>query len=152
VQPDPAAYRLQQDYQHASGALEKVVTSEAPYVDPTGLAAAQRDWRQFVDHAVAYGYNGVVIPENLVVSTKFTMGDFDSWLPLNPTLGVGEQVRLVEMQGRREFEAFNAIPDDMGSDHQVALQRFLAGNPHIDGLWSGPRTAGRGGPDRCRSI
>ena len=76
------------------------------------------------------------------------MGDFDSWLPLNPTLGVGEQPSLVEMQGRREFEAFNAIPDDMGSDHQVALQRFLAGNPHIDGLWMWTQDGGpwRAGP------
>lgn len=75
VQPDPAAYRLQQDYQHASGALEKVVTSEAPYVDPAGLAAAQRDWRQFVDHAVAYGYNGVVIPGFLEYVNFDRLGD-----------------------------------------------------------------------------
>ncbi|CCH74365.1 hypothetical protein BN11_430005 [Nostocoides australiense Ben110] len=55
--------------------LEKVATSEAPYVDPAGLAAAQRDWRQFVDHAVAYGYNGVVIPGFLEYVNFDRLGD-----------------------------------------------------------------------------
>ena len=327
VPPDLEAYAAQTAYQHASGALENVVLSEPPYVDPAGLAEAKADWKQFVDHAVAYGYNGVVVPgfleyvnfdrygdgfeiypedspyrarhevmkrevgamwkyahdmglrvvfksdmlalttpleqfleretgmdpndpelwkvyragldellgdfewadglmirigeggsiynhpgwdyysalavtdaadvramletatdvaaehdakvyfrtwsvgvgdvgdmhtnpetyerlfadfhpENLVVSTKFTMGDFDSFLPLNPTLSVGEQNRLVEMQGRREFEAFSSIPDDVGGAHQGALQSFLADNDKIDGLWLWTQDGGpwRAGP------
>lgn len=327
IEPDAEAYAAQTDYQHASGALENVVLSKPPYVDAAGLAQAQADWKQFVDHAVAYGYNGVVIPgfleyvnfdrlgdgfevygedspyrarhevmkrevgamwkyahdmglkvvfksdmlaltgpledylrretgmdpndpklwevyragldellgdfewadgfmirigeggsiynltgwdyysalevtdaddvrqmlttatdvaaehdatvyfrtwsvgvgdvgdmhtnpetyerlfadfdpPNLVVSTKFTMGDFDSWLPLNPTLRVGDQQRMVEMQGRREFEAFNAIPDDTGPAHQSALREFLADNEHIDGAWLWTQDGGpwRAGP------
>lgn len=326
VQPDPKAYAAQDDYQHSSGALEDVVLPDRPYVDPDGLISAQTDWRQFIDHAAAYGYNGVVIPgfleyvnfdqyedgeqiypadspyrarhdamqaqvmrmwkyademglkvvmksdmlalsgpledyldkqgwgaddpelweiyragldelfadnpwldgfmvrigeggsiynhvgwdyysalkvtnadavrrmlteftdvaadhdatiyfrtwsvgvgdvgdmhtnpetyerlfkdfdpDNLVVSTKFTMGDFDSFLPLNPTLKVGQQRRIVEMQGRREFEAFNSIPDDTGPAHQAALQEFLAENERIDGLWLWTQDGGpwRAGP------
>lgn len=42
--------------------MENVVLAQPPYVDAAGLAAAERDWLAFVDHAVAYGYNGIVIP------------------------------------------------------------------------------------------
>ncbi|HQK30639.1 MAG TPA: hypothetical protein PLZ92_03100 [Phycicoccus sp.] len=85
---------------------------------------------------------------NLVVSTKFTTGDFDSFLPLNPTLTQGTQPRIVEMQGRREFEAFSSIPDDMGPTHQAALQHFRAANPNISGLWMWTQDGGpwRAGP------
>ncbi len=92
--------------------------------------------------------------DNLVVSTKFVSGgDFDSWLPLNPTLRVGgQQRRLIEMQGRREFETFSAVPDDMGPPaHQQALREL--GGPRTrtsTGCGCGPRTAGRGAPGRCR--
>ncbi|MDO5500525.1 MAG: hypothetical protein Q4F67_12690, partial [Propionibacteriaceae bacterium] len=86
--------------------------------------------------------------DNLVVSTKFVMGDFDSWLPLNPTLSTGSQRRLVEMQGRREFEAFSSIPNDVGPLHQTALQKFRDTNPHLAGLWLWTQDGGpwRAGP------
>jgi hypothetical protein len=38
----------------------------------------------------------------LVVSTKFTAGDFFSYLPLNPTLAGGRHRRLVELQAKSE--------------------------------------------------
>ena len=50
----------------------------------------------------------------LIVSTKYTLGDFYSWLPLNVTLEQGEQRRIVEFQSRREFENFGAFPNDLG--------------------------------------
>lgn len=61
VQPDPDAYRAQTDYQHSSGALEDVVLAEAPYVDHEALERVRREWREYVDHVAAYGYNGVII-------------------------------------------------------------------------------------------
>ncbi|WP_425309673.1 hypothetical protein AADG42_13200 [Ammonicoccus fulvus] len=327
VQPDPDAYRAQTNYQHSSGALEDVVLPEAPYVDHAALERVRQEWRDYVDHVAAYGYNGVIIngfleyvnfdrlgdghqvyaadspyrarhevmkrevggmwryahdmglkvvfksdmlaltgpleaylqretgmdaahprlwevyragfdeffadfdwvdgfmirigeggsiynhqgwdyysalevtdaegvrrmldvltgvaaehdamiyfrtwsvgvgdvgdmhtnPEtyerllgdfhrdNLVVSTKFVMGDFDSYLPLNPTLKVGEQRRLVEMQGRREFEAFSSIPNDLGPAHQTALRKLGSANEHLDGLWLWTQDGGpwRAGP------
>lgn len=84
---------------------------------------------------------------NLVVSTKLIMGDYDSYLPLNPTLLAGEHARLVELQARREFEGFNAFPNYLGPLHQIALQRFRRVNPHIAGAWTwnqfgGPQHAG----------
>ncbi|MDO5500524.1 MAG: hypothetical protein Q4F67_12685, partial [Propionibacteriaceae bacterium] len=60
VRPDPAAYRAQDDYQHSSGALEDVVLPDAPYVDQAALERVRGEWREHVDQAVAYGYNGVV--------------------------------------------------------------------------------------------
>jgi hypothetical protein len=85
--------------------------------------------------------------DNLVVSTKFVMGDYYSYLPLNPTLSVGDQPRIVEFQARREFEAFNAFPNYLGPLHQAALQQFSRANPNIEGVWvwtqgGGPQRAG----------
>ncbi|WP_433363189.1 hypothetical protein ACQPZX_31665 [Actinoplanes sp. CA-142083] len=84
---------------------------------------------------------------HLVVSTKFTAGDFYSHLPLNPTLGVGDQRRIIEFQGRREFEGFGSLPNDLTALHAAALTKLLAQNPNIEGVWlwtqdGGPLHAG----------
>ena len=84
---------------------------------------------------------------NLVVSTKFTRGDFFAFLPLNPTLASGGHRRLVEFQARREFEGFTAFPNFLGGEHGAALRALTASNPDIEGiyLWSqegGPLHAG----------
>jgi hypothetical protein len=85
--------------------------------------------------------------EHLIVSTKYSLGDFYSHLPLNDTLLEGGQRRIVEFQSRREFEGLGALPDDLGVLHQLALRRFLAANPNIEGVWTwaqggGPLLAG----------
>ena len=85
--------------------------------------------------------------DRLVVSTKYSLGDFYSHLPLNDTLLVGDHRRIVEFQSRREFEGLGALPNDLGVLHQLALRRFLAGNPHVEGIWTwaqggGPLLAG----------
>ncbi|MCT2581526.1 hypothetical protein [Actinophytocola gossypii] len=85
--------------------------------------------------------------DRLVVSTKYSLGDFYSHLPLNDTLLVGEHRRIVEFQSRREFEGLGALPNDLGVLHQLALRRFLAGNPRVEGVWTwaqggGPLLAG----------
>ncbi|MFK4790398.1 hypothetical protein [Microbacterium sp. ZW T5_56] len=84
----------------------------------------------------------------LIVSTKYTLGDFYSWLPLNDTLLGGEQRRIVEFQSRREFENNGAFPNDLGAEYQWALQRLLAGNPRIEGVWVWEQDGGpwRAGP------
>ena len=84
----------------------------------------------------------------LVVSTKYSLGDFYSWLPLNDTLEQGSQRRIVELQSRREFEAFGSVPNDLGVLHQLALQRFVAANPHVEGIWTWTQDGGpwRAGP------
>ncbi|MBV1849394.1 hypothetical protein [Catellatospora tritici] len=84
---------------------------------------------------------------HLIVSTKYTLGDFYSHLPLNTTLAQGSQRRIVEFQARREFEAFGSLPNDLGPLHQQALRQFLAANPHVEGVWNwtqdgGPLKAG----------
>ena len=84
----------------------------------------------------------------LVVSTKYSLGDFYSWLPLNDTLEQGTQRRIVELQSRREFESFGSVPNDLGVLHQLALQRFVAANPHVEGIWTWTQDGGpwRAGP------
>ncbi len=84
---------------------------------------------------------------HLVVSTKYVMGDFYSYLPFNPTLRQGEHARLVEMQNRLEFEGFMAFPDYIAPLHQAALQDLRQANPQIVGAWmwnqgGGPQQAG----------
>jgi hypothetical protein len=85
---------------------------------------------------------------HLVVSTKYAAGDFYSHLPLNPTFASGTQRRIVELQARREFEGFGALPNDLTGLHQQALQRFLAQNPRVEGVWNWTQDGGplRAGP------
>ena len=84
----------------------------------------------------------------LIVSTKYTLGDFYSWLPLNVTLEQGQQRRIVEFQSRREFENFGAFPNDLGPEYQFALQNLLAANANIEGVWTWTQDGGpwRAGP------
>ncbi len=95
-------------------------------------------------HAVLDGIDSPA----LIVSTKYTLGDFYSWLPLNETLETGEQRRIVEFQSRREFEAFGSFPNDLGPQFQWALQTLLAANPRIEGIWTWTQDGGpwRAGP------
>jgi hypothetical protein len=84
----------------------------------------------------------------LIVSTKYTLGDFYSWLPLNDTLEQGSQRRIVEFQSRREFENYGAFPNDLGPEYQWALQHLLAANDRIEGVWVWTQDGGpwRAGP------
>ncbi|MDG6102738.1 hypothetical protein [Dactylosporangium aurantiacum] len=91
---------------------------------------------------------GGVDDPHLIVSTKYTLGDFYSHLPFNDTLESGAHRRIVEFQGRREFEGFGALPNDLTGLHQQALRRFLAANPHVEGVWTWTQDGGplRAGP------
>lgn len=84
----------------------------------------------------------------LVVSTKYSLGDFYRHLPYNDTLETGDQRRIVELQSRREFEGQGGLPNDLGVLHQQALQRFLAANPKVEGIWTWTMDGGpwRAGP------
>ena len=90
---------------------------------------------------------GDIESDHLVVSTKYCSGDFYSWHRFNPTLYQGSHRRIVEIQAKREFEGFGAIPNFVGPLHQSALQSFLAKNPKLEGVWvwtqyGGPLRAG----------
>ncbi|MFE6736687.1 hypothetical protein [Microbacterium sp. NPDC057650] len=84
----------------------------------------------------------------LIVSTKYTLGDFYTWLPLNDTLEQGTQRRIIEFQSRREFENFGSFANDLGAEYQRALQQLLAANGNIDGVWVWTQDGGpwRAGP------
>ncbi|WP_218105759.1 hypothetical protein [Micromonospora inyonensis] len=85
---------------------------------------------------------------HLIVSTKYTLGDFYSHLPLNTTLRSGGHRRIVEFQARREFEGFGSLPNDLGPLHRQALREFLAANPRVEGVWNWTQDGGplRAGP------
>ncbi|MGR0321067.1 hypothetical protein [Agromyces sp. ZXT2-3] len=86
--------------------------------------------------------------DRLIVSTKYTLGDFYSHLPINDTLEVGTQRRIIEFQSRREFENFGAFPNDLGPLYAEAFDRLLAANPNIEGIWTWTQDGGpwRAGP------
>ena len=69
------------------------------------------------------------------------------------TLETGDQRRIIEFQSRREFEAFGAFPNDLGRALPAALQKLLAANPHIEGIWTWTQDGGpwRAGPDDARA-
>ncbi|SCL28712.1 Glycosyl hydrolase family 67 C-terminus [Micromonospora pallida] len=85
---------------------------------------------------------------HLIVSTKYSLGDFYSHLPLNTTLTTGGHRRIVEFQARREFEGFGSLPNDLGPLHRQALREFLAANPRVEGVWNWTQDGGplRAGP------
>jgi hypothetical protein len=91
---------------------------------------------------------GGIDDPHLIVSTKYCLGDYYSYLPFNGTLKVGGQRRIVELQARREFEGFGSLPNDLGTLHQEALRTLLAANPHIEGIWTWSQMGGplRAGP------
>ena len=84
----------------------------------------------------------------LIVSTKFTSGDFFSYLPLNRTLAQGRHRRLVEFQAKPEFEGFGAFPNFLGEEYARALRVLSSANPQIVGTYVLPQFGGplRAGP------
>jgi hypothetical protein len=103
--------------------------------------------RLHIDPAVYERVLGDIDSPALVVSTKYTAGDFFSYLPLNPTLLTGRHRRLVELQARPEFEGFGAFPDFLGEEYARALRTIRAANPRLAGTYiysqaGGPLRAG----------
>lgn len=103
--------------------------------------------RLHTDPAIYERVIGDIDSPALVVSTKYTAGDFFSYLPINATLLTGRHRRLVEFQARPEFEGFGAFPDFLGEDWARALRTIRATNPHLAGTYiysqaGGPLRAG----------
>jgi hypothetical protein len=100
------------------------------------------------DPAVYERILGDIYSDNLIISTKLTKGDFWNSVPYNPTLYSGRHKRIVELQARREFEAFNVIPNYVAPGYQDALLGFIKRNPNIAGVWVWTQAGGpiRQGP------
>ncbi len=104
--------------------------------------------RLHIDPAIYDTVLGHIDSPALIVSTKFTAGDFFSYLPLNPTLAAGRHRRLVELQAKSEFEGFEAFPNFLGEEHARALGALRSVNPRIVGTYVLPQFGGplRAGP------
>jgi hypothetical protein len=137
-------------------AVRAMLTALTEQAEASGREVVFRTWSVGVGavgdmHTNAASYRAVlegIESPALVVSTKYTLGDFYSHLPLNDTLAQGSHRRIVELQSRREFEAYGAIPNDLGAEYRDALQRLLAANPRIEGVWVWTQDGGpwRAGP------
>lgn len=137
-------------------AVRAMLTAFTDQAEASGREVVFRTWSVGIGdvgdmHTDPASYDAVLAGLDspaLVVSTKYTAGDFYSWLPLNPTLEQGSQRRIVELQSRREFEGSGAFPNDLGPEYAAALRRLLAANPRIEGVWSWAQDGGpwRAGP------
>lgn len=137
-------------------AVRAMLSTYSAQAEASGREVVFRSWSVGIGdvgdmHTDAEAYRAVLDGLDspaLIVSTKYTLGDFYSWLPLNDTLEIGEQRRIVEFQSKREFESLGAFPNDLGTQFQWALQTLLAANPHIEGVWTWTQDGGpwRAGP------
>jgi hypothetical protein len=138
-----------------AGSLKAMLGGLLPLFEARGKTLVLRSWtvgvgkigRLHIDPRVYEAALGDIDSPALIVSTKFTAGDFFSYLPLNPTLLGGRHRRIVELQARPEFEGFGAFPNFLGEEHAHALRVLTAANPRIVGIyvWSqlgGPLRAG----------
>jgi hypothetical protein len=147
-------YRSEMAVRNAAS-LRAMLRGLLPAFESRGRTLVLRSWtvgigplgRLHVDPRVYEAVLGDIDSPALVVSTKFTAGDFFSYLPLNPTLAVGRHRRLVELQARPEFEGFAAFPDFLGEEQARVLGALRAANPRIAGTYvltqfGGPLRAG----------
>jgi hypothetical protein len=138
-----------------AASLRAMLAGLLPIFEARGKTLVLRSWsvgvgrigRLHIDPLVYERVLGDVDSPALIVSTKFTAGDFFSHLPLNPTLAGGRHRRLIELQAKPEFEGFGAFPSFLGEEYAHALRRLTAVNPRIAGtyVWSqmgGPLRAG----------
>ena len=92
---------------------------------------------------------GGIDDPHLIVSTKYTMGDFYSHLPLNPTLSDGHAAAHRRVPGPPGVRGLRCrCPNDLVAEEAQALQTFLAANPHVEGVWNWTQDGGplRAGP------
>ena len=90
--------------------------------------------------------SGGIDDPHLIVSTKYTLGDFYSHLPLNTRSTSATHRRIVEFQARREFEGFGALPNDLGALHAAGAAAVPRRQPARRGrleLDAGRRPAAR---------
>lgn len=137
-------------------AVRAMLTAFTTHAEGAGREVIFRTWSVGVGdvgdmHTNAASYEAVlggIDSPALIVSTKYTLGDFYSWLPLNDTLLQGEHRRIVEFQSRREFENNGAFPNDLGAEYEWAIDRLLASNDRIEGIWAWAQDGGpwRAGP------
>lgn len=63
---------------------------------------------------------------NLVTLIKHVAMDFFEFIPPNPTIGIGGLPQIVEVQARREYEAFNLYPNYRAEPFQQTARRLRA--------------------------
>jgi hypothetical protein len=148
-------YRSEMAIRNAAS-LRAMLNGLLPLFEARGKTLVLRSWtvgvgqigRLHIDPAVYESVLGDIDSPALIVSTKFTAGDFFSYLPLNPTLTVGRHRRIVELQAKPEFEGFGAFPNFLGEEHARALRVLGSANPRIVGTYVLPQFGGplRAGP------
>jgi hypothetical protein len=148
-------YRSEMAVRSAAG-LRAMLRGLLPVFEARNKTLVLRSWtvgvgkigRLHIDPQVYDTVLGDIDSPALIVSTKFTAGDFFSYLPLNPTLAGGRHRRLVELQAKPEFEGSGAFPDFLGEEHARALTVLRSANPRIVGTYVLPQFGGplRAGP------
>lgn len=135
-----------------SESTKKMLQGFLPVIENYGKKLFFRTWSVGVgeignlhtDPEIYQEVLGDVHSPNLVVSTKYTKGDFYSYLPFNPTLETGTHSRMVELQSEREFEGFGEYPNYVGELYKTALNYALENtNTVAMWLWGSPGYMGK---------
>ncbi|MFG1886156.1 FtsX-like permease family protein [Micromonospora sp. NPDC049102] len=74
-EPEPAVFAAGDDYGLNTDVVGSAVLPRAPWVDAGAVARIGAQFRQFVDHSVAQGFNGIVVPGFLEYVTFAEVGD-----------------------------------------------------------------------------
>ena len=92
---------------------------------------------------------GGIDDPHLIVSTKYTLGDFYSHLPLNPTLETGSHRAHRRVPGAPRVRGLRRAAQRPGAPtRRRRCSSFLAANPHVEGIWNWTQD---GGPLRARA-
>jgi len=97
---------------------------------------------------------------NLIFSIKHTRGDYQRTMDFNPTLGIGKQPQIVEVECQREYEGKGAYPDYIMDGVINGFEEFntntpqtgykglkdIVNTPQFRGIWSWSRGGGWVGP------
>jgi hypothetical protein len=119
-------------------------------VDEFGRKLIWRTWDLGAHgfHANPAVYDRIVagIPnrKGLILSVKFTRGDFWSYMEFNPTVGRDGVDQIIEFQCAREYEGKGAYPNYLGEVHAEALRRARALGAKGVSIWD--FGGGWGGP------
>ncbi len=81
---------------------------------------------------------GDIDSNHFILSSKYGYTDFYRWQQHNQTLLLGNCKRIVELQTRREYEGFGALPNFVGQQYATMLQHARQ-HPQFVGvsLWTG---------------
>ncbi|WBB80441.1 hypothetical protein O7606_03395 [Micromonospora sp. WMMD882] len=160
---DPAAFAAGDDYSLNTDVVSAALLPRAPWVDAAAVARVDTQFRQLVDHSVAQGYNGIVVPGFLEYVTFAKVGDGHAVHPVGDphvdraramVAAFGPVFRYAEQMGvklflltdmlavspplqaylTRTFGGLDVTDPRLWAVYQAGLAELFESLPFVDGL------------------